>query len=294
MFETCELSMGAWRLTLVPALGGAATQLCFAGKDVLRPLDAGMTESVEAVRHSAGYMLAPYSNRLADAAFTWDGEMVQLAHNFGDHPHSLHGFAWQRRWELEHHDAAMAMLALDHDGDADWPWRCRLRQIWRLEGHRLTLTLEVENRDIADMPAGLGWHPYFLRDGLEVAFGCDGVWLNDRRQLPEQHVAVPPEWDFSARRPVASPGLDNCFTSWSREVRMAWPKHDLIMAMTASETLSHLVVFTPEGRDFAGIEPVSHANAALNMVDPIAAGMRRLATGERLVAHIHLTGEIAS
>lgn len=294
MVETLSLSSPPWRLCLVPSLGGAVSRLCLAGRDVLRPLEAERAVSAEAVRHSGGYMLAPYSNRIADAGFRWQGEGVRLARNFGDHPHSLHGIAWQRAWAVAERDVNAASLALDHPGDADWPWRCRFRQSWRLDGRRVRLALEVENRDDRDMPAGLGWHPYFLRDGLDMAFRCEGVWLSDERQLPERHVSVPARWDYTACRPVGAPGLDHCFSGWAREARLAWPSRGIAVTMTACEALSHLVVFTPEGSDIVGVEPVSHANDALNMADPAAAGVRRLAPGERLVGHIHLTGEITS
>ncbi|WP_129138570.1 aldose 1-epimerase [Modicisalibacter coralii] len=295
MTELLTLSSPTWQLALTPPLGGGVSRLALAGRDVLRPLGPGLAGAeAEAVRQSGGYMLAPYSNRIADAVFPWEGETVRLTPNFGDHPHSLHGLAWQRAWAVESRGASEASLVFDHPGDSDWPWRCRLRQSWRIEGHCVRLMLEVENHDDRDMPAGLGWHPYFLRDGLEMAFCCEGVWLNDSRQLPERHVPVPADWDFSVRRPVGSPGLDHCFTGWAREARLAWPARGFAVTLTASEALSHLVVFTPEGRDVVGIEPVSHANDALNMADPAAAGMRRLAPGERLVGHIHLTAEIVS
>lgn len=294
MVKTVELSSPAWSLLLAPSQGGAVSRLCLAGQDILRPLKPDRAGAADAVRHSAGYMLAPYSNRIAEAVFPWDGETVRLAFNFGDHPHSLHGFAWQRTWAVESCDTASAHLVLEHPGDADWPWHCRLRQRWRVDGLRLTLELEVENCDIREMPAGLGWHPYFLREGLEIAFRCEGVWLSDDRQLPEQHVAVPADWDFTACRAIGSPGLDNCFTGWAREVYLNWPSQGIAMTMVASEALSHLVVFTPKERNFVGIEPVSHANNALNMADPTAAGMRRLMPGECLVGRIQLEGEIAS
>ena len=294
MVATLELSTPLWRLVLCPSIGGAVSRLALAGRDILRPLDLLLAGSGEAVRSSAGYILAPYSNRIADAAFHWDGATVRLARNFGDHPHCIHGFAWQRPWRVESQASNSATLVLDHPGDVDWPFRCCLRQRWRLDGPLLTLELEVENHDELDMPAGLGWHPYFLREGLEAAFRCDGVWLSDDRQLPERHVDVPAEWDFTARRPVGSPGLDHCFTGWAREVCLIWPRQGLGVLMTASEVMSHLVLFTPQKSDVIGIEPVSHANNALNMPDPIAAGIHRLAPGERLAGHIHLTGKIES
>ncbi|WP_051008811.1 aldose 1-epimerase [Halomonas smyrnensis] len=292
MAEPLTLSSSFWELALVPSIGGAVSRLSLVGRDVLRPLGAELSEDAKAVRHSGGYMLAPYSNRIADARFPWDGSPIRLARNFGDHPHSLHGFAWQRGWTVQASDPGSASLVLDHPADTDWPWRCRLRQIWRLNGLDATLTLEVENLDERDMPAGIGWHPYFLREGLDMAFRCKGVWLNDDRQLPRTHVDVPAEWDFDKRRPPGPATLDHCFTTWDSRVDLAWPSRGIAISMTASEAFSHLVVFTPAGRDFVGIEPVSHANDALNMADPVAAGMRRLPPGERLTGHIHLTGEI--
>ena len=62
-----------------------------------------------------------------------------------------------------------------------------------------------------------------------------------------------------------------------------WPGQHVELSMNASEALDHLVVFTPPAElGFFAVEPVSHANNALGMDDPVANGMRVLLPGEAM------------
>lgn len=274
---------------LLPHCGGAFGYLRWKGQDLLRPHQAGYDQLPEGPRHSAGYVLAPYSNRIADAAFVWEGQAICLRPNFGQHPHSLHGFAWQRGWRCQAQSSRSATLVLDHPGDADWPWQCRVTQQITLGDRSLTLSLDLENLDTETMPAGLGWHPYFYRTpGVQLCFSARHVWVNDDRQLPWHQVPVAEHWDFRKARPLGVDVIDNCYVGWSREALIYWPEYRLTLSLNASASLGHLVLFTPQGRDFFGVEPVSHANAALNHEQPHAQGIKRLSPGERLSGHLTL------
>ncbi|WP_355660871.1 aldose 1-epimerase [Halomonas salifodinae] len=277
---------------LAPACGGAFTHLRWKGQELLRPLLGEPEPLPEGPRHSGGYVLAPYSNRIAEATFPWQGEGVSLRRNFGDHPHSLHGFAWQRPWACRNAGQHHATLVLNHPGDEDWPWRCLVYQEVRLGPAALSLSLGLVNRDIRAMPAGLGWHPYFHRTPeVRLGFAAEALWLNDNRQLPQHRVSPPEAWDFRRTRRLGWPGLDHCYAGWSRRALIHWPEYRLRLHLAAGEGLDHLVLFTPEGRDFFALEPVSHANAALNMVESRAQGIRSLAPGESLTCHLQLTLE---
>ena len=70
--------------------------------------------------------------------------------------------------------------------------------------------------------------------------------------------------------------FDHCFAGWNRQAQICWPSQNLTLTMTASEALSHLVVFTPEDMDFFAVEPVSHANNAFNMATPTEHGLRNV------------------
>jgi aldose 1-epimerase len=62
-----------------------------------------------------------------------------------------------------------------------------------------------------------------------------------------------------------------------------------------SSSLSRLVVFTNDARDFVAIEPVSHVNNAVNLVhagaDPAGLGLVTLQPGESLSAQMTIEVE---
>ena len=91
--------------------------------------------------------------------------------------------------------------------------------------------------------------------------------------LPIERVPVPPNWDFSAPRPVVT-GLDNCFDGWDGKAAILRPRHGLRLDLEASEPFRHAVVYTPADRAYLCVEPVSHANGQV--------GETRLAPGAAL------------
>ncbi|MEO1264906.1 MAG: hypothetical protein AAFV26_04275, partial [Pseudomonadota bacterium] len=64
------------------------------------------------------FLLAPFSNRIGNAQFVFDGAKVQLAANFRDEPHAIHGVAWQKPFDVTAQDAASVSLLLKHTVDA--------------------------------------------------------------------------------------------------------------------------------------------------------------------------------
>ena len=73
----------------------------------------------------ASFPLVPYANRIAHGRYVVDGQSYQLPLNFGDHPHSIHGFGWQRPWQVLEQSGHDVRLEQTHHGDAGWPWAWR-------------------------------------------------------------------------------------------------------------------------------------------------------------------------
>ena len=159
-----ELQHGALRLAACPALGGAITRLSVGGLDLLRPWDGS-----DSVRRAGCFVLAPFSNRVGEAAFEHEGRRYPLRRLSEDHPLPIHGVAWKRAWSVIEQDSATLSLRLTHrpDGDAvlDWPFAFELEHRLQLVDDALHLKLSLRNMDNRTMPAGLGWHPYFMRHG---------------------------------------------------------------------------------------------------------------------------------
>ena len=274
-----SLRAGALAVDLAPSAGGAVARLAVAGTDLLRPLSPEDRAEGRASA-AAAYPLVPYSNRIADGNLVVDGTAFRLAPNWPGAIHPMHGEGWSRPWRVAAADARAATLVQVYDGRGSWPFRYRARQEFHLDAGGLRVALSIENLEDRPVPAGLGLHPFFQRDAdSTLAFRAAAVWLADRDVLPVERVPVPPEWAHDDPRPVAS-GLDNCFDGWDGRATIAWPYRGWRLEMRASAPFRHVVVYTPPGRDYFCVEPVSHANGRI--------AETRLAAGATLSGTIDL------
>jgi aldose 1-epimerase len=126
-------------------------------------------------RRFFGATIGRYANRIANARFMLEGEVVQLAANNG--PHALHGGldGFDRKlWQiLEIEDGAQPRVTLAHvsaDGEEGYPGRLDVRVTYRLTGPA-ELSLNFVSR--ADRPTivNLTNHSFFNLEG--AASGAD-------------------------------------------------------------------------------------------------------------------------
>lgn len=278
------LSLRAGRLSvdLAPGAGGSIAGFALDGAgDLLRPAsDAALASGTG--RDTACYPLLPFSNRIANGRLAVGDDVIQLRTNWPGVRHPMHGDGWAQVWDVVRQDRRSAELAYAHEagaGISGWPFRYRARQTFVLYETGLTVELSIENLEDRDVPAGLGLHPFFVRDAdAELACRLAGVWHTDAEVLPLQRVPVPPEWDFSASRRVDGLGLDHCFDGWDGAAAITWPQRGLRLVLSATEAFRHLVIYVPDGQRHFCVEPVSHANGAV--------GQTRLAAGATLGGEI--------
>ena len=275
--QAFELHAGALRLALRPDLGGAVAGLWHGASAVLRSTEpAALADS----RAAAMYPLLPYSNRLGYRRFRWRGHDYTTAANVADSPHSLHGIGWQRPWRLIDSSVLEVVVELDHGGDDDWPFPFKARQYFALTPDSFSVRLQLTNTGSGEQPAGVGWHPYFVkraRSRLHVELS--DRWDADATQLPTRKVAQP-----GIDSDLSHLDYDNCFEGWHGPARI----RDERFSLRLSSSLQRLVVYTPQERDYFCVEPVSHVSNAIHMADPAAHGIVALQPGAVLEASMRL------
>jgi aldose 1-epimerase len=250
-----SLKSGKLAVDLAPAAGGGVARFTADGADILRP--------GEGVQGSC-YPLVPFSNRIADGRFVFEGRQIAVPSNWPGQRHPMHGDGWSHAWAVVESSAKVAEIVYLHDGRSGWPFRYRASQRFRLNDDRLEIEIAVENRESYAVPAGLGLHPFFVREAdCELFFHADEVWLTDAEVLPTELKVVPEEWEFEHGRRPDAVALDNCFAGWTGVATIRWPSRGLRLALQASEIFRHLVIYTPPGRSFFCAEPVSHASGAI-------------------------------
>ncbi len=276
-----SLRTGRLAVDLAPSAGGSIARLAWDGRDVLRPMAEAEIASGKGNNASA-YPLVPFSNRIAGGRLDFEGEKIHLERNWSGVNHPMHGDGWSHGWQVGHSDECSAEIAYTHERAGErggWPFRYRATQSYRVDDDRLKIRIAIENLEDRSVPAGIGLHPFFVREpDTELACRATDVWLADAEILPTERVAVPPKWDFTTSRRVNHVVLDNCFDGWDGRAAIVWPRRKLRLVLEATEPFRHLVVFIPPDRPFFCVEPVSHANGQI--------GRTRLAAGATLAGEI--------
>lgn len=275
-----------WALDFAPELGGCLTNCSYQGHQILRAANAPTDP-----RHAAAFPMVPFIGRINRGRFTFNGEQIALTPNMPPDLHAIHGRGWQSSWQMQQDETGKTTLWHDYDGNADWPWSYRAEQVFTAQNEALTLHLSLTNTSHKQMPAGLGWHPYFPKAGAQIHADVTSVWAGTEKHIiGNSPQPLSPETDLRGLRDVHDLALDHCFTAGENGTVLTWPERNLSLTITASAPLRHLTVYTPPGEDYFCVEPVSHAPDTVNSILPAnMTGLRVLEPDETLSAEIALT-----
>jgi aldose 1-epimerase len=282
MTTTLQLTHAALRCDLAPALGGSIAGLWLDDIPVLRSTPG---PKLRLARAAGSYPLLPFSNRVGHATLPWAGRTHALLANNPPEPHAIHGVGWERPWSLLAVGATQARLAYSHPGDASWPFAFAAEQVFELSGQGLALHMTLTNQSDAPVPAGLGWHPYFVKrpDG-RLRFAAAGRWEMDAGKLPTHRLPA-----TGLDTDCAGLDVDHCFDGWTGDVHL----QDGLLHTRIRSSLQRLVVFTNPTRDFVAVEPVSHVNNAVQLMQEAgnsaeSLGLIVLQPGASMSAHMYI------
>jgi aldose 1-epimerase len=267
------LRAGNLVLELAPEVGGSIAAFYLQqdeGRfDWLRPATAKALKKRDP-EGMASFPLVPFCNRIRNGRATFQGREIAMPPNRGASPHTIHGVGWGQSWTVQDIGNWHASLALDCS-ESIWPYRFHARQRFELSEDRLDVTIEVENRDTVPMPFGLGHHPYLPHyEGTCLQTEVERMWLADDEVMPvalEKTNTV----DLLRRgillRDVVA---DNNFTGWNRTAHVTWlgaaPKGgNASLTLSAESPLDYFVLYSPAGKPYFCIEPVSNCTDWLNL-----------------------------
>lgn len=277
------LRHGAHQARIAPLAGGRilswSTQLDSGSRDWLTPVD--VTEWPAASWPKGGiFPLAPFSNRVRNARLRWQGRTLPLEPLPGT-PHALHGQAQTMAWDVVSADEDHATLSLLHPaGLGGWPWTWHLRQTISLTDSGLRISLALENQSATAMPAGLGVHPYFAAQSVQLA--ARTRWSHERE------LALGPETNHESHWIRSAETWTEFLSDWAGEARIQWPQGPGLR-LRAQEPLTHLVLHCNEGR-YLCVEPATHVCDAANLAARgiPGTGIRALSPGEVLAVEMAL------
>ncbi|WP_419340672.1 aldose 1-epimerase [Achromobacter sp. PD1] len=275
--ERITITSGAHQAEFAPGGGGRLTRLSTGAHDWIVPLTDTQWPAGRWPR-AGSYPLAPYSNRIRDGVFTFNGARHALQSVPG-RPHAIHGAGLYQPWRVRSHSPDSVDLVLEQPaGVLGWPWPFECVQRYQLDARGLSVALAIVNLGDTPMPCGLGLHPYFTAE--RVTLHARREWAADADGLPTGSKAV----HVRELRRSAS-GCDTYLSQWEGRATLHWPDgHQL--SLHADPAFAHLVVYTAGGSDFLCVEPVTNVADAFNLAAAGEArtGMRTLEPGARFAA----------
>jgi aldose 1-epimerase len=265
---------------IAPAIGGSIASWMVDGQPMLRTAAPDATHATG----MASFPLVPFSNRIGNARFEWQGRDIALPSHPAALPHAHHGIGWERAWTISDAQADHLDLALDHPGDAFWPWPFRAVQQIHITEDSLILMLSATNLADETAPLAFAHHPYFDAAGAELSFVAGQFYRNAPDGLPLEPIAPTSEHDFVQWRSVTANAIDNLYGDWLGMAHIRWAERPYALNITS--TLPHAVLYTPHAEDYFCFEPVPHLTNALNRAD---CDMPVIAPGEAFHAQISLS-----
>lgn len=241
-------------LELTPSVGGSISQLRHKGIPLLRT----SPEGPHSVLDAASFPLVPIINRIPNGQFSFENKTIKLQPNLPGSPDFLHGQGWKSAWEVKDQTTHNSMTLQFHHSPGEWPWCYIAEQHFVIIPGGIKCSLSVTNTDTKNMPAGLGFHPYFLRtSATRVQTTYEGYWAANEALHPQHKVSGSYLKDWIAGASVTGEKLtDHTHYGFGGIAQITEPNRPTI-TIKADASCNNLHIYTPtDGPSFC-LEPVT-------------------------------------
>lgn len=277
--DDITLELERLKLVVNPRLGASIVSLMIKDNtgnwaSVLRT----MPDESESPSDAGSFVMLPWTNRIKDAQFNFDGSDRSLRSNSSDGT-AIHGVARDLPWTITDRSPITARLVLDSRtfdaDDINYPFKFGAIQRFEIGPNSVEIDLSITNLDDRPIPVGCGHHPYIHRhlfsdaDELRVKLDVAG------RYPTEGCIPIGNSIDDSvcasirSGDPIGNPGLDDVFAGFGGLAEFDWAASNIRMTMRCTQNLNHVVIYTPRDQDghpseFVCVEPVTMVNDGFN------------------------------
>lgn len=140
-------------------------------------------------------LLAPWSNRMAEQEYDFQGHHYSLKESPVGGPQALHGLAHSLDFTVKIQETDRIVLVAQIPPCEGYPFKVDLEVEYKISAqpHRLEFRLEAYNRGESDAPISLGWHPYFRAqtggvDSLMVTLPAEVGVRYSEKMIPEPGI----------------------------------------------------------------------------------------------------------
>ncbi len=194
----------------IDSLGARITKLSHAGSELMKPAKPDL-------QGYNGMVLAPWPNRIPDGKYSFQGIAHELEINEPDRNNALHGFVFQREFELIEKTEKQITLSCNLFLTEGYPFKVKLILTYLLTDEGFQCDVLATNNSELDAPFGVAFHPYFnVTDETTIALPAKKRILTDQQMIP-----IGTETNQLHNFRFSDVDLDDCFFDLNRNERIA-------------------------------------------------------------------------
>jgi aldose 1-epimerase len=262
----------------IPITSDGYTATLTQGGATLRRLDYADRALIDGFAESElptgvrGQLLMPWTNRIGEGRYTFDGQTHQLPLSEPARNNASHGLVRWVSWTLAERSSNSVTFGYRLMAQPGYPWTLDLTARYTLGPRGLTVEQVAINRTSRVAPYVAGAHPYLVVgnriDSLELSLPASTRLITDDRLLPIGPVPVHgSEFDYRTPRPVGPTRWDHAVTDLDRaEDGRCWvtlrdPNLGSGVGLWADETHRWLQIYSaddsPTARRSLAVEPMT-------------------------------------
>jgi aldose 1-epimerase len=259
--------------SIIPEWGAHLREVIINGQSIIDGYAS--KEELEANYYGKSDFLAPFPNRIKEGKYIFEGKTYQFPINHP--PNAIHGFVRKKPFEVQITKTTLksAQIILRHTykGESSaFPFPFELEVSFTMkEANGFEMSMQIKNTGTCNMPAGLGWHPYF-----RIAPKVDMVQLQaPNLQLVDLDQYLIPTGtysaysDFKTLSPIGSKTPDNCFLLENNGKKEHVTLKSALGTLnywqeTGRNKYNYLILFVPPFRTSIAIEPMTCSTDAFN------------------------------
>ncbi len=258
--------------TFVPDFGAAIQELVLRKGEHLHDLIDGCknAEELKTNKQFKSSHLIPFPNRIQAGQYQFEGKNYQLSLNFAQEGNAIHGLVYNNFFSIKDKPEKPSEVSLTFNFEAIpyFPFSFHLDFHYRISEGHFSCKVNLTNTSKGNMPAGIGWHPYF-KIGDKKINQLSLQLPNCKRLDVKDMIPTGQLTDYPNFKDCSSIGQTEFDTGFllADITKATTLLHDAQQDVTLSISQTncpYLQVYTPPERSSIAIEPMTCAADAFN------------------------------
>ena len=203
----------------------------------------------------------PFANRIKDGEYTFNNLKYKLQCNEIDKNNALHGFVYNKPFEVidslaTQEFASLTLLYKDDGKTEGFPFKFNIELTYKLYKNGIILSIKAVNNDKSSFPFNIGWHPYFYSknfDNSALNFKSATKYVYDAQQIISGTTELDVEMPFQLK----DVKLDTGYLLTTNEIKFLTPEYNLNIISNSKDFF--LQLYTPDDQNIIAIEPMTGA-----------------------------------